>query len=117
MSCLPDALMADAFTPPIPIPSGKRVHLRVEVDFERLLFGYKVEDVDADWRWLPEIFDASILSDECSAPGQPNFTGSFVGMACEDMAGTRRPADFDWFDYEERDYRPDLPGTNPNQMA
>ena len=56
--------------------------------------------------WLPEIFDASILSDECSAPGQPNFTGAFVGMACEDMSGTRRPADFDWFDYREREYRP-----------
>jgi xylan 1,4-beta-xylosidase len=31
MSCIPDALMADALTPPIPIPSGHRVHLRVEV--------------------------------------------------------------------------------------
>jgi xylan 1,4-beta-xylosidase len=106
MSCIPDALMADAFTPPIPIPSGKRIHLRAEVDHERLHFAYKVEGVDADWRWLPEIFDASILSDECSAPGQPNFTGAFVGMACEDMSGTRRPADFDWFEYEEREYRP-----------
>jgi xylan 1,4-beta-xylosidase len=104
MSCIPDALMADAFTPPIPIPSGKRIHLRAEVDHERLHFAYKVEGVDADWRWLPGIFDASILSDECSAPGQPNFTGAFVGMACEDMSGTRRPADFDWFDYRERDY-------------
>lgn len=106
MSCIPDALMADAFTPLIPIPSGKRVHLRVEVDFERLHFAYRVEGVDADWRWLPEMFDASILSDECSAPGQPNFTGAFVGLACEDMSGTRHPADFDWFDYEERPYRP-----------
>jgi len=106
MSCIPDALMADAFTAPIPIPSGKRVHLRAEVDFERLHFAYQVEGVDEDWRWLPEIFDASILSDECSAPGQPNFTGAFVGMACEDMSGTRHPADFDWFDYREREYLP-----------
>lgn len=107
MSCIPDALMADAFTAPIPIPPGRRVHLRVEVDFERLLFAYKVEGVDADWRWLPEIFDASILSDECSAPGQPNFTGAFVGMACEDMSGTRRPADFDGFEYRGREYLAD----------
>ncbi len=106
MSCIPDALMADSFTSPIPIVAGKRVHLRAEVDFERLRFAYKVEGVDSDWRWLPEIFDASILSDECSAPGQPNFTGAFVGVACEDMAGTRRPADFDWFEYEEREYCP-----------
>lgn len=25
-------------------------------------------------------------------------------MACQDMAGTARPADFDWFDYRERGF-------------
>jgi xylan 1,4-beta-xylosidase len=74
----------------------------VEVDYERLIFGYRLGH--QKWQWLPQIFDASILSDEASAPGQPNFTGAFVGMACQDLAGTRHPADFDWFDYQERDY-------------
>jgi xylan 1,4-beta-xylosidase len=105
MSCVPDAPQTDAFTAPIPIAGGKPVHLRVEIDFERLRFGYRVEGVDRDWRWLPEQFDASILSDEATAPGQPNFTGAFVGMACQDLAGTARPADFDFFDYRERSYR------------
>ena len=50
-----------------------------------------------DWRWLPEQFDASILSDEATAPGLPNFTGAFVGVCCQDLAGTRMPADFDYF--------------------
>jgi xylan 1,4-beta-xylosidase len=27
-------------------------------------------------------------------------------MACQDTAGTRIPADFDFFEYEERSYRP-----------
>ncbi len=107
MSCLPDSAQTDAFTPPIPIPAGRRVGLRVEVDCERLLFAYRVEGVDTDWRWLPQQFDASILSDEASAPGQPNFTGAFVGMACQDLAGTQRPADFDVFEYRERAYRAD----------
>jgi xylan 1,4-beta-xylosidase len=107
MSCLPDSPQADAFTPPIAIPAGKPVHLRVEVDYERLHFAYRVEGVDQDWRWLPQQFDASILSDEASAPGLPNFTGAFVGMACQDLAGTARPADFDFFDYQERSYRSD----------
>lgn len=105
MSCVPDALMADTFTAPIPIPAGRPVCLRVEVDFERLFFAYRVEGVDAGWRRLPELFDASILSDECTAPGQPNFTGAFVGMACEDMSGSALPADFRGFTYVERDYR------------
>jgi xylan 1,4-beta-xylosidase len=105
MSCLPDSVQTDAFTPPIPIAAGKRVHLRVEVDYERLHFAYRVEGVDNDWRWLTQQFDASILSDEATAPGFPSFTGAFVGVACQDMAGTVRPADFDFFEYRERSYR------------
>ena len=50
-------------------------------------------------------FDASILSDEASAPGTPNFTGAFVGVCCQDLAGTGSPADFDYFVYRERGYR------------
>jgi xylan 1,4-beta-xylosidase len=104
MSCLPDSPQADAFTPPVPIPAGKPVHLRVEIDFERLQFGYRVEGLDNDWHWLSQQFDASILSDEACTPGTANFTGAFVGMACQDLSGTARPADFDFFEYKERNY-------------
>jgi len=105
MSSIPDAAQADAFTPPIPIPAGKSVRLRVEVDFERLHFAYQVVGVDRDWQWIPKQFDASILSDEASAIGQPNFTGAFVGVTCQDMAGTGHSADFDYFEYRERGYQ------------
>ena len=105
VSLLPDQPQADAFTAPVPIPGGVPVGLRVEVDYERLRFGYRVEG--RDWRWMPEQFDASILSDEAAAPGTPNFTGAFVGMCCQDTAGTRCTADFDYFDYQEREYRAD----------
>src|SRR3954451_16019159 len=97
MKSMPALPQADAFTPLIPIPSGKPVHLRVEVERERMRFAYRIEGVDSEWHWLSQQFDASILSDECSAPGQPNFTGAFIGMACQDLAGTRKPADFDFF--------------------
>lgn len=33
------------------------------------------------WCWLDQLFDASILSDEAIAPGLPNITGAFVGLA------------------------------------
>ena len=39
MSGLPDGPQADAFTSPIPLADG-RVHLRVEVDYERLRFAF-----------------------------------------------------------------------------
>jgi len=103
MSCLPDAAQPEFVTQPIAIASGSPVHLRVEVDYERLHFAYRVEG--QDWQWIPEQLDASILSDEAGPPALPNFTGAFVGMCCQDLAGTRRPADFDYFEYRERDYR------------
>lgn len=107
ISALPDSTQADAFTDPIPLPPGP-VTLRAEIDYQRLRFAFRVDG--DDWVWLPQVFDASILSDEATSPGAPNFTGAFVGMACQDMAGTRHPADFDWFEYRERDYHPDPTG-------
>ncbi|MDQ0247991.1 xylan 1,4-beta-xylosidase [Sphingomonas kyeonggiensis] len=103
MSALPDSPQADSFTAPIAIPEGP-VELRVEVDYERLRFAWRVPG--GDWQWLPEQFDASILSDEASAPGLPNFTGAFIGMACQDLSGAGLHADFDWFAYRERDFSP-----------
>jgi xylan 1,4-beta-xylosidase len=105
MSALPDQVMSNAFTPAIAIGGGP-IELRVEVDYERLRFAYRLEG--GAWQWLPQQFDASILSDEASAPGLPNFTGAFVGVACQDLSGTAIPADFDWFEYREREYVPDV---------
>jgi xylan 1,4-beta-xylosidase len=105
MSALPDQPQIDAFTAPFPIPSNAAVELGVEIDYERLHFRYRVGG--AEWTWAPQQFDASILSDEATAPGLPNFTGAFVGMACQDMSGARCTADFDWFEYVERPYRRD----------
>jgi xylan 1,4-beta-xylosidase len=102
MSSLPDQVQPDVFTEPVAIPAGTRMELRVEIDYERLLFAYRTEG--GEWQWLPGIFDASILSDEAGPPGNPNFTGTFVGMCCQDLAGTRLAADFDWFYYCSRGY-------------
>jgi xylan 1,4-beta-xylosidase len=102
MSALPDQAQTDSFSVPIKVASDLPVRLRVEVDFERLYFGYRLDG--DEWRRLPEQFDAAILSDEASQPGLPNFTGAFVGMCCQDLAGTCRPADFDYFEYRERKF-------------
>jgi len=104
MSCLPDQVQSDVFSAPIPIPAGP-VELRVEIDYERLYFAWRLQG--GEWNWLPGPLDASILSDEASAPGTPNFTGAFVGMCCQDLAGTQKPADFDYFAYREREYLAD----------
>ncbi len=115
MSCVPDQVQSDAFTDPISISSGSPVHFRVEVDCERLQFAFRVRD--EDWQWLPQQFDASILSDEATAPGLPNFTGAFVGMCCQDLAGTALAADFDYFEYVDRPYHPMPFGTRESQRT
>jgi xylan 1,4-beta-xylosidase len=105
LSAFPDQVTLDAVTAPVPLPDAGPVQLRAEFDEERLRFAYAV--APGLWLWLPNVFDASILSDEAMAPGTANFTGNFIGVSCQDLAGTGRHADFDYFIYEERDYLPD----------
>jgi xylan 1,4-beta-xylosidase len=77
--------------------SSGRVYLRVEIDLARLRFFYST---DGD-EWVPigDEQDASTLSDEYALPWA--FTGNFVGMACQDLTGSGKAADFDWFEYRE----------------
>ena len=103
MSCLPDQVQSDAFTRRSAIPAGVPVHLRVEVDFERLYFAYRIEG--SEWSRLPVRSTRASCPTRRRLPGTPNFTGAFVGVCCQDLAGTCRPADFDYFLYRERGYR------------
>jgi xylan 1,4-beta-xylosidase len=120
MSAIPDQVQSDSFSAPIPIAPGSPIELRVDVDEERLLFAYRIgaaclagaRQREGGWQWLPQVFDASVLSDEATAPGQPNFTGAFVGIACHDTSGAARHADFDWFEYRERAFTPWPPASN-----
>jgi xylan 1,4-beta-xylosidase len=99
MSALPDQPSADAFTDPIPVGFEGPLELRAEIRLDTLRFAWR--SPDGQWSWLPQSFDASILSDEATGPGLPNFTGAFVGVACQDLSGEGRPADFAWFEYRE----------------
>ncbi|WP_437520556.1 glycoside hydrolase family 43 protein [Sorangium sp. So ce726] len=75
----------------------ENIFLRLEIKDDRISFFYSRDGVTyhaVGWE-----HDASILSDEHAVPC--GFTGNFVGMACQDLAGTRLHADFDWFDYRE----------------
>ncbi|BAI98601.1 xylan 1,4-beta-xylosidase [Sphingobium sp. TA15] len=89
-------IMVDAL-PPGPID------LRADVDGDRLTFAWRA-DGEADWHRLPDVHDASILSDEVTLPGLPNFTGAFIGMACQDLSGGGTPADFASFVYREEEF-------------
>jgi xylan 1,4-beta-xylosidase len=81
-----------------PLPDGP-IELRARVEHDRLDFAWR-EKGAASWRSLPRTLDASILADEVTCPGLPNFTGAFIGMACQDLSGAGTPADFAYFLYE-----------------
>jgi len=73
------------------------IYLRVEIDMARVRF-YRSPD-GKEWFPVGGELDASILSDEHAVPC--GFTGNFVGMACQDLSGHGKAADFDWFEYRE----------------
>lgn len=83
-----------------PLPQGD-IDLRMAVAMDDLRLSWRVADA-ADWTAVPLELDASLLSDEATLPGLPNFTGAFVGMACQDLTGRGAPADFAHFLYEGR---------------
>ncbi len=85
--------------PELPIVGWERVYLQVRVDYDRLQFFYGSDG--RDWQPIGPVLDASILADECCMEGQ--HTGAFVGLGCQDLSGRRRAADFDFFEYRERD--------------
>lgn len=83
----------------VPIKGWKRCWLRAELNRETLQFHYSPDG--NKWDTIGPVFDASKLSDEY--PSEFSFTGAFVGMACQDLSGRSHHADFDYFEYIERE--------------
>jgi len=101
MTASPDSGRCEMLLIEPDLPDGA-IELRAEVDHDELRFAWR-HGQSGDWHTLSSVLDASILSDEATLSGLPNFTGTFVGMACQDMSGTGAPADFAFFRYEGRD--------------
>ena len=77
----------------------ENIYLRITIKDDRIRLSYSRDGETYYAVGFEE--DASILSDEHASP--IGFTGNFVGMACQDLGGTRLHADFDWFEYLELD--------------
>ncbi|MEL6823900.1 MAG: hypothetical protein AAFP70_19270 [Calditrichota bacterium] len=81
----------------IPLNNATRVYLRAVVDHKKLIFLYSLDG--HSWEQACNPLDASILSDDFGE--EWGFTGTFVGMACQDLTGMRKNADFNFFEYKE----------------
>lgn len=84
----------------IPIPRGGAVWLRATVEFDKLRFSWSLDG--ERWTQHEGELDHSLVSDEGGRGIAKSFTGAFVGMACHDISGRRRPADFSFFEYVEQ---------------
>ncbi len=104
MSCEADISLDAAFPgyeERVALPEDGPVFLRARVNLDRLEFSWSANG--AEWHVLPHRLDASLLSDEVGKGEGAHFTGAFVGMCCQDLEGTRQPADFEYFSYQPED--------------
>lgn len=69
-------------------------HLQARVSYENVEFFYSFDRIK--WIKIGKTYDYTIISGG-------GFTGAFVGICCQDLDGTRKHADFDYFEYIERD--------------
>lgn len=79
----------------IQIPESKTVFLKAQVAYDKVQFYYSVENEEL-YEKIGLEYDISYLSDEACHEGW--FTGSMVGICCQDLTGFRKAADFDWFE-------------------
>lgn len=82
------------------IAGAASIYLKVEVHYSELRFFYALQK--GQWKQIGKVYDASTLSDD-AIQGSSAFTGAFVGVACQDLSGRNKHADFDYFSYVERD--------------
>ena len=78
----------------IPLQEGRDVVLRLTVEdtTARFSYGYRGEPLTQ----AGETVDVSFLSDEACQEGW--FTGTMIGICCQDLTGFGKHADFDWFE-------------------
>ncbi|MFY0688089.1 MAG: glycoside hydrolase family 43 protein [Cyclobacteriaceae bacterium] len=87
---------------PVVVLGEDVVYLRAEINLGDLQFLYSVDE--KKWINIGPILDLSILSDDYVRDEEnryrPAFTGTFVGLCCQDLSGQKVIADFDWFEYK-----------------
>ncbi len=88
------------------LPAYSKLELGVDIDATTMQFRYRLDG--GAWQSIGEAVETYFLSDEfaCRFEGGAvrsfGFTGNFLALACQDIAGTRLSADFDYFRYVER---------------
>ncbi|NLR94824.1 glycoside hydrolase family 43 protein [Flammeovirga agarivorans] len=85
-------------------PIDQTVYLKVKFERENIQFYYSLND--KDFIEFGPMLNGSILSDDYiqydgTGRYRPAFTGSFIGMTCQDLSGQLKEAAFGYFHYKE----------------
>lgn len=89
----------------VPLAAGP-VDLALEFSHDTYQFSFR-QGSNA-WQAVGPALDTAMLSDEFATrfingfAHSFGFTGNFIGIACQDLAGTRKTADFDYLSYEAK---------------
>lgn len=75
----------------------QRCYLKVTIGYDRVQF-YCSPD-GQEWQTVGSELDLGQLSDEYE--GKLGFTGTMIGLCAQDLSGTMKHADFDYFKYVE----------------
>jgi xylan 1,4-beta-xylosidase len=87
----------------VALPRKTPLGLAVEVDRETLRFFYALDGTSRwEWQSLGDVLPAGHLSDDYIEKNGLVFTGSFVGVCCQDLNDRTAFADFDSFAYIEK---------------
>ncbi|MDE7276888.1 MAG: glycoside hydrolase family 43 protein, partial [Lachnospiraceae bacterium] len=80
----------------LPVEQGKAVYLKLKLNSGKVQFfyGYGEEELQK----IGPCVDAGFLSDEACKEGW--FTGTMIGICCQDLTGDGKYADFDWFEIQ-----------------
>ena len=93
--------VTEQLTDPLAIGTSSKVRLKVEFHRAEIQFFYALEG--EEWQKAGGTLDGSILSDDYVRDHhgryRPAFTGSFIGLCCQDLSGQNHPADFEYFEY------------------
>ena len=80
------------------IGQNKHVWLRASVNRLTLELSYSLDGVN--FEKICKTLDSSNLCDEAyGVIGHEGHTGTFIGMACQDLTGNKKHADFISFEY------------------
>lgn len=78
----------------LPIEPGRALYLKFTIEGSRVQFYWGYQE-DALQKIGPQV-NAGFLSDEACSEGW--FTGTMIGICCQDLTGFGKHADFDWFE-------------------